>query len=99
MDDTNTYARTARFRAFLSRALPLPPVCDLSRAEYAPELSYGRHFGPPLVNMKQGAVLVLLHPQPADWNVVLTVRASHLSAHTGQISFPGGRIEPGESPE
>lgn len=99
MDETTHYARMARFRELLSRALSLPSVSDLSRADYAPELSYGRHFGPPLVNMKQGAVLVLLHPQPTDWNMVLTVRTSHLSSHAGQISFPGGRIEPGESPE
>ena len=29
--------------------------------------------------------------------VVLTERAGHLRHHAGQISFPGGRIEPGET--
>lgn len=49
--------------------------------------------------MRHGAVLVLFHPTMTDWNVTLTVRTSHLSAHAGQVSFPGGRIEPGETPE
>jgi 8-oxo-dGTP pyrophosphatase MutT (NUDIX family) len=30
---------------------------------------------------------------------LLTLRSSTLKSHTGQISFPGGRIEPGETPE
>lgn len=32
--------------------------------------------------------------------VLLTKRASHLTAHAGQVAFPGGRIDPGDvSPE
>ena len=30
--------------------------------------------------------------------VILTVRREHLRTHAGQIAFPGGRIEPGETP-
>ncbi|WP_298355062.1 CoA pyrophosphatase [Rhodoblastus sp.] len=30
--------------------------------------------------------------------LLLTQRASHLNEHSGQIAFPGGKIEPGESP-
>jgi 8-oxo-dGTP pyrophosphatase MutT (NUDIX family) len=77
----------------------VPAPNDALRAQYAPELSYGRHFGPPLIEMRHGAVLVLLHPSTGDWNFTLTVRTSHLSAHAGQVSFPGGRIEAGETPE
>ena len=32
-------------------------------------------------------------------HILLTLRSSTLKSHTGQISFPGGRIEPGETPE
>jgi 8-oxo-dGTP pyrophosphatase MutT (NUDIX family) len=31
--------------------------------------------------------------------LILTIRASSLRAHAGQRAFPGGRIDPGESPE
>jgi 8-oxo-dGTP pyrophosphatase MutT (NUDIX family) len=30
--------------------------------------------------------------------ILLTVRASHLIAHSGQFALPGGRLEPGETP-
>ena len=30
--------------------------------------------------------------------MLLTQRASHLRAHSGQIAFPGGKIDPGETP-
>ena len=39
-------------------------------------------------------VPIVLHPDvPA---LLLTVRASHLRSHAGQISFPGGRAEPAD---
>ena len=46
----------------------------------------------------QAAVLVPLvaHPEPT---VLLTLRSARLSSHAGQVSFPGGRMEPGETPE
>lgn len=40
------------------------------------------------------AVLVPLIERPAGMTVLLTQRARHLNAHAGQISFPGGRLEP-----
>ncbi|WP_052402084.1 CoA pyrophosphatase [Muricoccus aerilatus] len=48
--------------------------------------------------VRRSAVLVpiLLHQEPT---VLLTLRAATLSAHAGQVAFPGGRIEPGETPE
>ena len=43
--------------------------------------------------LKPAAVLVpfVLGPAPG---VLLTKRTAHLSAHAGQVSFPGGRIDP-----
>ncbi|MHB8437756.1 MAG: NUDIX hydrolase [Acidimicrobiales bacterium] len=45
------------------------------------------------------AVLVPLFEEDGEVRVVLTRRAGHLRTHTGEVSFPGGRLEPGESPE
>jgi 8-oxo-dGTP pyrophosphatase MutT (NUDIX family) len=41
------------------------------------------------------AVLVPLVERDGDLTVLLTQRAATLKDHAGQISFPGGRIEPG----
>jgi 8-oxo-dGTP pyrophosphatase MutT (NUDIX family) len=40
------------------------------------------------------AVLVPIVDHPDELTVLLTERATHLRHHPGQISFPGGRIEP-----
>ena len=37
--------------------------------------------------------------RPEGLTVLLTLRASHLRAHSGQVAFPGGQIDPGETPE
>ncbi len=44
------------------------------------------------------AVLIPLHPGDDGPEVVLTRRAWNLRTHKGEVSFPGGRSEPGESP-
>src|SRR5688572_28246902 len=41
-------------------------------------------------------VPILLHDEPT---ILLTLRAAAMSSHAGQVSFPGGRIEAGETPE
>lgn len=43
------------------------------------------------------AVLVPILEREAGMTVLLTRRPEHLSSHAGQISFPGGRIEEGDS--
>jgi len=45
---------------------------------------------------RSGAVLVLLEDLPDGPRLVLTRRRPDLRSHPGQLSFPGGRIEPGE---
>lgn len=48
---------------------------------------------------RAGAVLVLLEPTDEGPQLVLTRRRQDLRSHPGQVSFPGGRIDPGESVE
>jgi len=39
------------------------------------------------------AVLVPIVARPEGFSILLTRRTEHLSAHGGQVSFPGGRME------
>lgn len=43
-----------------------------------------------------GSVLILIFPQNNKINIVLIQRATYPGAHSGQISFPGGKLEPGD---
>jgi 8-oxo-dGTP pyrophosphatase MutT (NUDIX family) len=53
---------------------------------------------PPSIELRPAAVLVPLVDRPEGMSVLLTQRTAHLSAHAGQIAFPGGRLEP-EDPD
>ncbi|MDD5296494.1 MAG: CoA pyrophosphatase [Rhodocyclaceae bacterium] len=44
------------------------------------------------------AVLVPVVDRPDGLTLLLTLRTAHLHDHAGQVSFPGGRAEPGETP-
>jgi 8-oxo-dGTP pyrophosphatase MutT (NUDIX family) len=44
----------------------------------------------------RAAVLVPLVERDSGLTVLLTERATHLKNHAGQISFPGGRLEPSD---
>ncbi|HET7725054.1 MAG TPA: CoA pyrophosphatase [Propionibacteriaceae bacterium] len=58
-----------------------------------------RRFGPEEIGTsREAAVLVLLTPQD-DPDVVLIERAAGMRKHAGQIAFPGGALEAGESAE
>ena len=43
------------------------------------------------------SVLALLAPGPNGAEVLLTRRSSSLNNHSGEMSFPGGRVDEGES--
>ena len=50
--------------------------------------------------MVSAAVLVPIVARPQGLTVLLTQRTEQLKQHSGQISFPGGRTDPGDpSPE
>jgi 8-oxo-dGTP pyrophosphatase MutT (NUDIX family) len=54
----------------------------------------------PVVDFPDGrhsAVLVALFPGESGAEVVLTRRSRSLASHRGEISFPGGRLDPGET--
>ncbi|MFV0307223.1 MAG: NUDIX hydrolase [Desertimonas sp.] len=63
---------------------------------------HGALVGQPLVpafpNARPSAVLVALADGPDGAEVLLTRRSEHLRNHKGEMSFPGGRLDPGETP-
>lgn len=56
-----------------------------------PQLSSSVHTAP------NAAVLLPIFRHQGLWTLLMTRRALHLRHHPGQISFPGGRIEAGET--
>lgn len=48
-------------------------------------------------SLRAAAVLVPVIARPGGATVLLTRRADTLASHTGQIAFPGGRLDPGET--
>jgi len=53
---------------------------------------------PSFPNARHSAVLIALAPGPEGPEVLLTRRSWEMRSHKGEISFPGGRTDPGETP-
>jgi 8-oxo-dGTP pyrophosphatase MutT (NUDIX family) len=51
---------------------------------------------PPGITPRIGAVLIALYPDGDDLRVILTVRSEELANHRGEVSLPGGGIDPGD---
>ena len=47
--------------------------------------------------LRQAAVLIPIVDRPDGPTVILTRRADTLTSHSGQVAFPGGRLDPGET--
>lgn len=48
---------------------------------------------------RRAATLMLLYPKNNKWYFALMLRPDYDGVHGGQVSFPGGKIEAGETPE
>ena len=68
-----------------------------SQSPLAPQLSFGRHFGPPAREAREAAVLLLLYPHLGAWHLPAILRPAHMKAHADQVGLPGGMVEAGES--
>lgn len=82
----------------LKQRLELPLPGRAAQALLEPDLSYGRHAGPPQVGVRNAAVVIALYQEAGEWRFPLTVRPKSLPLHGGQISLPGGLLEGGEQP-
>lgn len=78
-------------------AAPLPGLDAQLRMAPRPRPGWDPHTVPD--GTRDAAGLVLLYPHERTWHVLLTERASALRHHTGQVSLPGGRVDPGETLE
>ncbi|MBD3763776.1 MAG: CoA pyrophosphatase [Rhodobacterales bacterium] len=54
---------------------------------------------PDPATLRPAAVLVPVWHRPDGTRVILTKRSSRLKHHPGQIAFPGGKTDPGETAE
>ncbi len=73
----------------------LRPVADGAREITVHDLT--RFLPPDDVDPRRGAVLMLFGEGAAGPELLLTERAHDMRSHPGQVSFPGGSTEPGES--
>ena len=89
--------RLYQIDALLRSAFRTPlPGADAHRL-LAPEPRPGWRPGVVPARATPAAALVLLYPLDDAPHVLLTVRAGRLGKHAGQVSFPGGLIDAGES--
>jgi len=76
---------------------PLPGLAAHERAAPQPRREWPPGFD--RAQIRDAAGLLLLVPIDRRAHIVLTLRAETLGRHSGQVSLPGGVIEPNESVE
>lgn len=81
----------------LIAALARPLPGHHAHALMAPQPRRAWPDGVTSATVRDAAGLLLVYPHDQQAHVVLTVRAGTLGRHGGQVSLPGGVIEPGES--
>jgi 8-oxo-dGTP pyrophosphatase MutT (NUDIX family) len=54
--------------------------------------------GAPKDRVVNAAVLAVLFEEEGEARLILTRRSTKLRSHRGEVSFPGGRLDPGEDP-
>ena len=97
VSDLGKESRAERLRETVARPLDawrevyetFSPV-DVETGERRPRVP------PPGTDSRHAAVLVPVLLEPDGIRLVYTVRRDHLPDHAGQISFPGGSMEPGD---
>ena len=76
---------------------PLPGASAQEVLAPRPRRGWPPTFDP--ARLRQAAGLLLVFPIVHRAHIVLTVRADTLDRHRGQVSLPGGGVEPGETIE
>ena len=76
-----------RIAGRLLRAPEPPPEPAALVADWEPEVPFDR---PPVL----AAVLIGIIRRPSGYSVLYTERSPHLRSHSGQVAFPGGKVDP-----
>jgi 8-oxo-dGTP pyrophosphatase MutT (NUDIX family) len=87
----------AAFRDFARTRLDSTPSADAFRLA-ASDFALSGDMPQDLPPLRAAAVLAAIVARDDGFTVLLTERATGLRAHSGQIAFPGGKIDPGETP-
>lgn len=92
------HASPAELRDWIGRRLdPLDDTQGSSRPHRS-DFDMNPEMAPTvLAAPKPAAVLVALVERKTGLSVLLTRRSDSLRNHTGQVAFPGGRLDPGET--
>ncbi len=88
----------SNFLTQLKQALDAPLPGLVAQQKMSARRSNGqkfpfRHEGP----AKQGGVALVVYPFEGRWYMPLTKRPEYPGVHSGQISFPGGKMEPDDA--
>ena len=77
----------------------LDPLAERSIEQISSDFDFEPDpYLPSLETLTPAAVLVGLIERPFGYSVLLTTRLDTLRRHAGQIAFPGGRCDAGETP-
>ena len=83
--------------ALIQQALQLPDVDGRAAQQKMTPRPRGPRPDGLAGKPRQGGVLLMVYPKSGQTHLTLTRRRDDLQLHAGQISFPGGRREDGES--
>ena len=77
----------------------MPQFSDETLAHVRERLASRVAFEIDAPEYRRACVLIPLIHDRGEWSLVFSRRSPNLAAHSGQIAFPGGAAEPGESLE
>ncbi len=91
-------ATSTPFAVLLRTALSAPLPGEAAQWTMAPSTRPNISFDEArTLPCREASVLAPVFASGDEGHIVLTLRPAHLSHHPGQIAFPGGRREPGET--
>ena len=89
-----------KFTEYLKTRLEQPLPGFEAHLGMAPKVGGEPYRGfKPEGRINNSAVLIMLFEENGHLNIIFTLRGKGLNSHSGQISFPGGHSEDGETPE